>query len=62
MKCVFVFSIIMRTVALVAILAFVYAIVVFTNNMKFLWLLWLLIAVEFVPVYVHKGTIDKADD
>ena len=46
-----VWSIIGRLIALIAILAFVFGIVYITQNTKFLWLLFLLFAVEFVPVY-----------
>ena len=48
-------SIIARLMAFLCVLGFVFGIVYITNDMRFLWLLWLLLAVEFVPVYSYKG-------
>lgn len=47
-------SIICRLIGLVAVLAFVYAMVVLTGSLGCLWLLFLLLAVEFIPVYEFK--------
>jgi hypothetical protein len=54
-------SIICRLLGLVTILAFVFAMVVFTGSLHCLWLLWLLFAVELVPTYEFKREfpIDK---
>ena len=52
-------SIICRLMALVAVLAFVFAMVVFTNSLHCLWLLFLLLTVELVPVYEFKSEKEK---
>lgn len=44
-------SIIARLLAFLGVLGFVFGIVYITNDMIFLWLLCLLPAVDFVPVY-----------
>ena len=57
-------TIICRLLGLVAVLAFVYFMVVLTGNLGCLWLLFLLFAVELVPEYKfernYKG--DKSND
>jgi hypothetical protein len=53
-------SIVCRLLALVAVLAFVYFMVVLTGSLGCLWLLFLLLAVEFVPTYEFKHR--KSDD
>ncbi len=52
-------SIICRLLALVAVLAFVYFMVVFTGSLGCLWLLFLLLAVELVPAYEFKQESNK---
>lgn len=54
-------SIICRLLAIVAILAFVYFMVVFSGSLHCLWLLFLLFAVDLVPTYEFKREfpIDK---
>ena len=47
-------SIICRLLAIVAILAFVYFMVVFSGSLHCLWLLFLLFAVDLVPTYEFK--------
>jgi hypothetical protein len=47
-------SIICRLLAVVAILAFVCFMVVFTGSLHCLWLLFLLLAVDLVPTYEFK--------
>ena len=56
-------SIVCRLLGLVAVLAFVYAMVVLTGSLGCLWLLWLLLAVELVPTYefTHKNLNDKGE-
>lgn len=56
-------SIVCRLLALVAVLAFVYFMVVFTGSLGCLWLLFLLLAVELVPTYEfkQKNLEDKGD-
>lgn len=49
-------SIICRLLGLVAVLAFVYLMVVLTGKLSCLWLLFLLFAVEIVPTYEFKHT------
>lgn len=53
-------SIVCRLLALVAVLAFIFAMVTFTGSLHCLWLLFLLFAVEFVPTYEFKHR--KSDD
>lgn len=55
-------SIICRLLALVAILAFVFAMVWFTGKLSCLWLLFLLLVVEIVPVYEFKSEKESKDD
>lgn len=54
-------SIICRLLAIIAILAFVCFMVVFSGSLHCLWLLFLLFAVELVPTYEFKREfpIDK---
>jgi hypothetical protein len=47
-------SIICRLLGLVAVLAFVYFMVVFSGSLHCLWLLFLLFAVDLVPTYEFK--------
>lgn len=47
-------SIISRLLALIAVLGFVFHMVIWTNNLHCLWLLFLLFAVELVPTYEFK--------
>lgn len=53
-------SIVSRLLGIVAILAFVYFMVVFTGSLGCLWLLFLLLAVDFIPAYEFKST--KGDE
>ena len=48
-------SIVCRLLGLVAVLAFVYFMVVLTGSLNCLWLLFLLLAVEIVPTYEFKS-------
>jgi putative effector of murein hydrolase LrgA (UPF0299 family) len=50
-------SIICRFLALAAILAFVYFMVVFSGSLHCLWLLFLLFAVDLVPTYEFKREV-----
>ena len=52
MKAVIV-SLIARLVVILGVLAFVFAIVYVTGNTKFLWLLFLLVSVFFIPTYTY---------
>ena len=47
-------SIVCRLLGLVAVLAFVYFMVVFTGSLHCLWLLFLLLAVDIIPTYEFK--------
>jgi hypothetical protein len=47
-------SIVCKLLGLVAVLAFVFAMVVFTGSLHCLWLLFLLLAVDIVPTYEFK--------
>ncbi len=55
-------SIICRLLGLVAVLAFVYTMVVFTGSLSCLWLLFLLLAVEIIPTYEFKRTTSDEED
>lgn len=48
-------SIVCRLLGLVAILAFVYSMVLFTGSLGCLWLLFLLLVVELIPAYEFKS-------
>lgn len=48
-------SIVCRLLGLVAVLAFVYFMVIFTGSLSCLWLLFLLLAVELIPTYEFKS-------
>lgn len=53
-------SIIARLVAFLSVLGFVFGIVYITNDMRFLWLLWMLLAIEFIPTYeCPNGEVKK---
>ena len=54
-------SIICRLLAFIGVLAFVAFIVAFTNSLHCLWLLFLLLAVEYVPVYEFKRQVSDED-
>lgn len=57
-------SIVCRLLGLVAVLAFVYFMVVLTGSLGCLWLLFLLLAVELIPTYEfkHKNSDEKGDN
>lgn len=55
-----VMSVIGRLLGVIAILAFVFAMVVFTGKLTCLWLLFLLLTVEFIPVYTFKTENQRA--
>lgn len=50
-------SIICRLLAFIGVLAFVALMVIFTNKLGCLWLLFLLLTVECVPVYEFKRKV-----
>lgn len=54
-------SIICRLVGLIGIFGFVFHMVTFTENLNCLWLLFLLLAVEWIPTYEFKRTSDNQD-
>jgi membrane protein YdbS with pleckstrin-like domain len=55
-------SIVCRLLAIVAVLAFVYFMVVLTGSLSCLWLLFLLLAVELVPAYEFKSNNSKDEE
>lgn len=55
-------SIVCRLLGVVAILAFVYFMVVLTGSLGCLWLLLLLFVVELVPTYEFKHEIPKEEN
>jgi nicotinamide riboside transporter PnuC len=50
-------SIVCRLLGLVAVLAFVYFMVVFSGSLHCLWLLFLLFAVDLIPTYEFKREV-----
>ena len=56
-------SIVCRLIGLVAILAFVYSMVLFTGSLKCLWLLLLVFILDYIPTYEYKSgnSEDKGD-
>ncbi len=55
-------SIVCRLLGLVAVLAFVYAMVIFTGSLHCLWLLFLIFAVDIVPTYEFNSTTKENKD
>jgi hypothetical protein len=55
-------SIVCRLLGLVAVLGFVFHMVLFTGNLHCLWLLFLLLAVELVPTYEFKHKTSDDED
>ena len=55
-------SIVCRLLGLVAILAFVYSMVVLSGSFVCLWLLFLLLAVDFIPTYEFKRESTNEDN
>lgn len=55
-------SIICRLLGFVAVLAFVYFMVVLTGSPSCLWLLFLLFAVDIIPTYEFKSGRSKEDE
>lgn len=56
-------SIVCRLLGLVAILAFVYCMVVLTGSLGCLWLLFLVLILDCIPTYEYKSdnSKDKGD-
>lgn len=48
-------SIVCRLLGLVAVLAFVYFMVIFTGSLHCLWLLFLLLILDCIPAYEFKS-------
>lgn len=48
-------SIVCRLLGLVAILAFVYSMVLFTGSLGCLWLLFLVLILDCIPAYEYKS-------
>ncbi len=55
-------SIVCRLLGLIAVLGFVYSMVIFTGSLGCLWLLFLLLAVELVPAYEYKHKTSDEED
>lgn len=55
-------SIVCRLLGCLAVLAFVYFMVVFTRSLGCLWLLFLLLAVELIPTYEFKHKTSNEED
>lgn len=60
---VVIIALIAKVVVILSVLAFVFAIVYVTGNIKFLWLLFLLVSVYFIPTYTYteKNEHTEAD-
>ena len=54
-------SIISRLLAFIGVLVFVAFMVAFTGKLSCLWLLFLLLTVEYVPVYEFKQKVSDDD-
>lgn len=54
-------SIICKFLCILAVLSFVYLMVVFTGKLSCLWLLWLVLAVEFIPTYEFTSNVPKEE-
>lgn len=56
-------SIVCRLLGLVAILAFVYFLIVLTGSLNCLWLLFLILILDYIPTYEFKSKNleDKGD-
>ena len=54
-------SIVCRLLGLVAILAFVYFMIVFTGSLDCLWLLFLILVLDCIPTYEFKSN-DKGEN
>lgn len=55
-------SIVCRLLGLLAVLAFVYFMVVFKDSLGCLWLLFLLLAVQLIPTYEFKHKTFNDED
>lgn len=55
-------SIICRLLGLVAILAFVYFMVVLTSRLGCLWLLLLILALDYIPTYEFKHNTSNNEE
>ena len=61
-------SIICRLLGLIVVLAFVFGMVALTGNLHCLWLLFLLLAIEVIPVYeftrknINDNEVNKTND
>lgn len=57
-----IYSIIGRLIAYLAVLAFVFGIVYMTQNTAYLWLLLLILTVDYVPTYEEKRIYKNNND
>lgn len=55
-------SIMGRLLGIIAILAFVYLMVALTSSFGCLWLLFLLLVVDFIPIYSFERDYNKNPD
>lgn len=55
-------SIVCRLLGLVAILAFVYFLIVLTGSLHCLWLLFLILILDYIPTYEFKREIPKDEN
>lgn len=59
---IIIISIICRTIAIIAVLAFVFGLVYISGSYSFLWLLLLIIACTFIPVYAYDSNDETQED
>ena len=55
-------SIVCRLLGLMAILAFVYFMVVLTGSLGCLWLLFLILTIDYIPTYEFKHKTSDEED
>lgn len=53
---IIIISVICRTLAIIAVLAFVFLLVYISGRYSFLWFLFLILACKYVPVYKYTST------
>lgn len=59
---IIIISIICRTIAIIAVLAFVFGLVYISGSYSFLWLLLLIISCTYIPVYAYDSNDETQED
>lgn len=55
-------SIVCRLLGLVAILGFIFGLIIFTGNLHCLWLLFLVLILDYIPVYTFERNHEKINN